>query len=422
MQYTEPENRVGFTYINKVGEVVEVVEYKHNKDVMVEFDDGLRVKTTWMYIKEGRPLHPTRRKIKVGDAFNCKDGDVVTVVEKHSPSSFTVSWKSDGTLGKTTAETLKTGILKHPTKDQPLAGTTWNLSNGHTAFVTAFNNSKDVDIVFEDGVTAKTTAADLRKGSVGHPTSGLYIGQKLTTNSGWNCEVLKYHSCHDVEVLWQDGSTSHETAAALKSGSIKPAFQPSVCDVGYFGVGRWTSFGGENPPPEKIYNFWVRMISRCYSPKELNKDKGAAYRDVFVCEDWHNFQNFGEWCINQPNWSLPSMELDKDLFGDSKSYAPDNCYILHTEVNKFLMSSKEGKYRRGVHIISPKTPNSAVGYVARCSFDGDRGYLGFYPTEDAAFRVYKARKEEIAKILADRHKGTLSERGYKILYNYEVKE
>lgn len=424
MEYPESGSRVGFEYVNKVGELVKVVSYRHNKDLTVAFDDGLEVKTTWMYVKEGRPLHPTRRKVQVGQEFPCRDGDTVVVEQYNSTTDIVVKWKSDGATAKTTLETLKRGNNKHPTKNQPLVGTKWKLNNGHTVTVREFNSATNVVVEFEDGNQTTTYTRELQKGTVGHPKSGLFVGQVFTTNSGWIGEVVEYESCYRVKVKWQDGSSSWHPAAHVSNGGIKPKFQPSVCGVGYFGEGRWEAFSKnpETAPPEKIYSFWIRMINRCYNPYELNKEKGASYRDVFVCEDWHNFHNFAEWCFSQKHWNKPDMELDKDLLGNGLLYSPEGCCILHREINKFLMDGVRGRYKRGVHVIEPKHPNAAVGYVARCHFDGDRGYLGFYPTVDMAFSVYKKRKEEVAKILAERHKELLSEYAYQKLVAFAVKE
>ena len=41
------------------------------------------------------------------------------------------------------------------------------------------------------------------------------------------------------------------------------------------------------------YKYWCSMMERGYSYDFKNKHKN--YINVYVCEEWHNFQNFAEW-------------------------------------------------------------------------------------------------------------------------------
>lgn len=150
------------------------------------------------------------------------------------------------------------------------------------------------------------TASAVRAGSVGHPTSGLTMGQEFTTNSGWNGKVKQYKSCYEVQVEWQDGSTSWHDASDIKGGSIKPLYQPSVAGVGYYGEGRFSNGlkkVGETPP-EEIYAYWTRMLHRCYNPEEILKNRGRWYVYVEIHKDWFNFQNFAEWAIKTTQLEL----------------------------------------------------------------------------------------------------------------------
>lgn len=58
---------VGYSYVNKQGLAVKVVEYRGRKDITVEFElDGERKVTTGSYIKKLLPLHSAYGKPLVG--------------------------------------------------------------------------------------------------------------------------------------------------------------------------------------------------------------------------------------------------------------------------------------------------------------------------------------------------------------------
>lgn len=421
-----PTYGVGFSYKNKQGLDVVVVEYRGRKDIVVEFKmDGARKNTTGSYIKKGLPMHPTFGKPFVGQTFPCHDGDTVEILEIYSNTKIRVMWTSDGAEAFKELASLRQGHNRHPTKNRPESGAIYKTNQHGNVRVIEFNNATNVLVEFEDGARVTTTISDLNRGSLAYPTRSIRIGQEFTTNSGWKGVPIEYKDAFNVLVKWQDGSSTWHSANHIKNGSIKPLMQPSVAGVGYVGVGRFapsSHINGEHAP-DKIYAYWMRMITRCYNEKEQKKPSSRAYIDKWVREDWHNFQNFAEWALTQPNWDYEDFELDKDLLvTGNKIYSADTCCFLPADINTFLSSRDSGKFLRGVSIINPKTPNSSVGYVARCHVGNERKYLGFYKTEEEAHSVYKQFKEQCARDLAEKWKDKITEQAYSALRAYEVIE
>ena len=254
------------------------------------------------------------------------------------------------------------------------------------------------------------------------PKSPVKIGQEIFTKSGWKGIVIEYFAHDNVVVQWQDGSFQRIRTKELQSGSVKPLNQPSVEGIGYFGVGRFVPNSykhGEKSPPE-IYGYWVRMFSRCYNPFELNKPKGISYRDVHISKEFHNYQNFAEWTLEQPNYEK-GLSLDKDLLGNGKIYSQETCTFLPLEINTFLSEKGVGASGRGVNAIIPKAgTNATLGYIARVHYKGSREYLGFFGNPEEAFIAYKQRKEEVAKLLAEEYKSKLTSAAYSALLSYTV--
>lgn len=161
----------------------------------------------------------------------------------------------------------------------------------------------------------------------------------------------------------------------------------------------------------------MKILERGYS--KLWKEKHPTYEDVYVCEEWHNFQNFAKWYYNN-YYSINEerMEIDKDiLYKNNKIYSPDTCIIVPQRINNLFVktNSKRGNFPIGVH--RHKNGN----YVAQCEFnDSRKRYLGCYPTVEEAFNIYKMEKEKYIKQVADKYKSYIPEKLYDAMYKYEV--
>lgn len=413
----------GFIGKNKEGLEYEVIDGKRKHYIKIRFKvDGAEVITTNNYLQKGLPLHPKLNKYFIGKKFKDRDGNEFELIEKVYSTGWNIRFLKDNVEIISDIQTIKNGRVRHPDTFIKV-GDKFKVSSGQVT-VTKVTSAIDVDVVFDDGNFTKTSSADLRKGIVGHPSSGLHIGQKFKTNSGWEGEVIDYTSCYEVGVKWQDGSIEYHPAGHIKNGGIKPLLQPSVADVGYVGIGRFSSRlkkSGVNAP-EEIYGYWQRMIVRCFNPNEIIKNTGRRYIFVNVHKDWHNFQNFAEWAIHQPNWNL-GHELDKDLLGTGYEYSSENCTFLPATINSFLSErwSKEvHDLPIGVQYLKPGTSGAKVGYVSRCHTDKGREYLGYFDDPMDAYFAYKKAKEAYARVLADKFKTVITPIAYEKLKTFEL--
>jgi len=184
--------------------------------------------------------------------------------------------------------------------------------------------------------------------------------------------------------------------------------QPRVQGVGYYGQGKYLSKVDGQHTEE--YADWRGMMVRCYSGRY------PSYKDVRVCKDWHNFQVFAEWA--NENGICKSKSLDKDLIvKGSKIYSPETCSYLPKEINSFIKRENHNGLPLGVDEVELV---GSVKYRSQGSFEGTVESYGTFDTIEEAFLRYKNRKENIAKVLADKYKDTLDERAYVALINYDV--
>lgn len=236
------------------------------------------------------------------------------------------------------------------------------------------------------------------------------VGEKYTTNEGYEIEIIEYFNWEKVTIKFNCGYiVKNLQYGTIKRGWVTYPMHRSVYGVGYNGVGNFkVSIGNK---PTKTYILWKSMLGRCYSEKGL--EKYPTYKDVTVCEEWHNFQNFAKWV--EDNY-IEGWELDKDLISKgNKIYNPEMCCFIPTIINKTLTKREK---ERGELPLGVTVNNN--NYRVRLSKNGKPNYIGTFNTPEEAFQAYKTAKESYIKELADKYKNQINKNVYNALYKYEV--
>ena len=246
-------------------------------------------------------------------------------------------------------------------------------------------------------------------------------GETGRNNFGSKMIIVEYRKYSDIDVYFPeyDWIAKNQQYNNFKIGNIKCPYEKRVFGVGYLGEGEYKT--KENGKLTRVYDTWKSMLERCYSEKYHKK-----YPTYIVCEasnDFHNFQNFGEW--DEDNYyeiEGERMCLDKDiLVKHNKIYSPETCVFVPQTINTLFTkcdksrgesvigtSPFNGKYRVQCNMINPKTGKSK------------NKYLGLYETEKKAFEVYKYYKEKNIKEVADYFKEQIPQKLYEGMYRYEV--
>lgn len=240
------------------------------------------------------------------------------------------------------------------------------------------------------------------------------VGDVFTSNSGSQCVVIDYVSSRNVKIQFLD-DRRYETvvhANNLRKGQIRNPYRPTVCGVGYFGVGSYKSWMGGKLTPE--YVKWANMLKRCYDPAFIRRN--PTYRGCRVHEDWHDFQVFSLWLNDQPLWGREGLDLDKDLLKEgNKIYSEQTCVLIPQRINYLLVRpTRENGLPVGVHFRGNR-------YHARCR-TGNSGYdaLGAFDTPEEAFAAYKSFKERVIKSVAMEYRGEISEQIFEALMRFNV--
>jgi len=130
----------------------------------------------------------------------------------------------------------------------------------------------------------------------------------------------------------------------------------------------------------KIYKTWMSMKNRCHNKNEPSyKSYGA--KGIFVCTEWHKFENFYK-DMGEP----PTKDHSIDRIDPKKGYSKDNTrWATKTEQARNIRksTSKNCTSRfKGVECIS------MICFRARIRITGKRLELGLFKTEIEAAKAY----------------------------------
>lgn len=242
-----------------------------------------------------------------------------------------------------------------------------------------------------------------------HPIFIDRVGEIHTTNQGYRVEIIK-HLCdtnYNVRFTNTRIIVSNRQYSNIKRGHIANPLHRSVYNIGFLGIGKYTK-RVENKM-SKCYQTWQSMLERGYSKKY--KLKKPTYKDVTVCEEWHNFQNFAQWF--EDNYK-EGFELDKDiLVKGNKIYSPETCCFVPQVIN--IIYVKSSTSRSGLPIGVTRS-----GKKFRGRFGKNREHLGLFNTPEEAFQAYKIAKELYIIKMAITWRHLIGEKVYRAMINYKV--
>ena len=239
------------------------------------------------------------------------------------------------------------------------------------------------------------------------------LGKEFDTNNCGKCVVINYVNKNNVTVeFYEPRCVISCRLAELRKGKVKNPKYPIVCGIACVGQGSYSA-----KTDYKAYKIWSDMICRCYNKK---KAKGyPTYKDVEVCKEWLDFQNFAKWCYEQKGFTSTDnsgkvFAIDKDiLVKENKVYSPETCCFVPREINSLFVKRKKS---RGNFVLGVDYKKSVKKFRARC---GNK-YLGLFSTEIEAFLAYKQAKEQHIKEVANKWKDQIDPRAYEALMKYEV--
>jgi hypothetical protein len=249
-----------------------------------------------------------------------------------------------------------------------------------------------------------------------HPNFRDKTGEKHITSQGYKIEIIECNNSHDCTVKFEDDFIINNLHYSnIKKGNIKNPYHPSVHGIGYLGEGVYKAHIGKTAT--KCYLKWNRMLQRCYDKKY--QEKKPTYKEVSVCEEWHNFQNFAKWYEDNYNpETMQGWHLDKDiLVKRNKVYSPETCCFVPQEINALFLKSQNKRGTSPVGVFNTVRNNK---YTIGITLPNGSKSTKSYDTAELAFEAYKNTKENYIKEVADKWKDQIDLRVYQAMYNYKV--
>lgn len=233
------------------------------------------------------------------------------------------------------------------------------------------------------------------------------VGDTFVTNEGYECKVIGYRNCKEVDVEFMTDKKYMVTTETkhVKTGAIKYPYRPTSYGKGYYGVGQYKA--NINNCKSMAYRKWSSMLKRCYCPKYLNKN--PTYRNSIVCDEWLNFQNFAAWFYEQ-NKPL-DYELDKDLFGDGSLYSPETCRLIPCAINSAIKKRSNNGLPSGVEVKKD-------GYLVSMVIDGEKRDLGVFDDIGNALKAFNKEKLLHIKNIANEYKDVIDTEIYSALMQW----
>lgn len=241
------------------------------------------------------------------------------------------------------------------------------------------------------------------------------LGEEFETKTCGRCFIIDYKNYNDVLVTFYEPFCIVKcNLGALQKGHVNNPMFPTVLGKGCIGVGKYTSKNCG-----RIYTLWVGVLRRCLGDKHL------SYKDVTICNEWLNFQNFAAWCETQPFFNAKdikgnSYHLDKDiLVKGNKLYSPKYCRFVPSNINNLILSNKSA---RGIHPIgvSFKKGKFYSQITGGRSEKKSTLILGYFDTAEDAFLSYKEVKELYIKDVANKWKDSIDAEIYESLMKWCV--
>lgn len=245
-------------------------------------------------------------------------------------------------------------------------------------------------------------------------------GERFTTDFGDSGVITKYVNQHEIYVTFDNT----DNVIRCRYGQLKRLdnpMRPTIYGVGYIGIGKYKgSEDSKDSTHAKYYKLWCSMMARCYGNVLKTRQ---TYEGCVVCEEWHNYQNFAEWCEkNYYEIEAEVMNLDKDILNKyAKTYSPETCIFVPQRINSMFTRANGKRSNTPIGVHERKDTGKFASFCSVLN-NGKKTqkYLGQYGTAEEAFYAYKEFKEQYIKEVADRYKDKIPSKLYKAMYNYKV--
>lgn len=244
----------------------------------------------------------------------------------------------------------------------------------------------------------------------------IYVGMEFANKKGWKWRVKEILNMRNIIVEsleWHPYTTCVRKEVVIK-GTIMYPYGKAAYGL-YRGEGKWDVVG-----KNRYYRHLKGIFERCYNPKVL--EKYSSYKGCTVSEEWHNLQNFCNWCESTYPKDVEhiSWEIDKDLLsGEAKTYGPSTCCWLPKELNLFLAK----KHIKSIYEYEGEDGTTYYRVWCRQGREKDASqnhYVGSFSSYVEAEDKWKEEKQRRLNALIEKYKEYLPSHVLKALQNIKL--
>lgn len=242
-------------------------------------------------------------------------------------------------------------------------------------------------------------------------------GEENYNSFGSKMIITKYINAHNINVYFPEynWTCKHCCYQHFRDGKMRSPYCKTIYGIGYIGEGKYKV--SEDEKATRVYKFWNHMLERCYDEKYI--EKYPTYKSCYVCDEWHNFQNFAKWYEeNYYEIEDERMCLDKDiLIKGNKIYSPNTCIFVPNRINVLFAYSKKRNNNLPIGVKLDERRNVFYSY---CYNYGKCTFLGSFTSPIEAFKPYKEFKEKVIKQVANEYRDLIPQKLYEAMYKWEV--
>lgn len=208
-------------------------------------------------------------------------------------------------------------------------GNKYEMNSGEVIEILGRSGRKIKVRFLSDGWETECLSQAIKKGVLENKSHVIYpkIGDIYSSMNCGDFEIIDRVSKVKYTIMFiNTGYVKDVLECNIRNGQIKDPFYPSIHGVGYIG-GKMQN--------KDSYRMWSGFLGRCY---DVNNQRYKTYGGdgVTVHKDWHNYQNFHNWWLDN---YIGGYDLDKDLkVPGNKMYSADMCMFIPKRLN-YTMSN-----------------------------------------------------------------------------------
>lgn len=241
--------KIGLKNVQRsTGQEYEIIEWNGTKDILVRFEDGTEVKTSFSAFNAGYVENPNftyrdrdrlaKKNSLIGESKTAANGMRMTVLDYDGHDSITVRFE-DGQKVKCRLSSFRTGYVSHPglvgnavknVNRNNRVGFEFKTVQGLNGVVLEYGGTTVVKVKLETGLEKVVNWSNVKSGKVFDPdyTKKTFIGKRYHTQYGIDAEIIHYNNSHDIGIRFEDGYENNKTSlATLQKGRVEHPYLPT---------------------------------------------------------------------------------------------------------------------------------------------------------------------------------------------------